>query len=339
MLCCWWLLRWWAVFVWRWFWGMDSLAVHAVSAFESIVLHSPQRLSRCSTSICFIFIRNGLDFTRTFFMMYSGLFSWFTMAFFHFAMGVMCHGHFSFRNGRDVPWPFFFSQWAISFCAIIWIKFSSWFWVQLILQVKWNILSCMNPRRKGRLFKRGLCWIESVLSPPSAAAPSATAATPPSPLLHLRHRHTDLTGNYLRSCARNWAAMNFLHCNLCLATSVLGCSLHSLSAILCSTSRTRKNQWKLRYWRSSISKKLRYRSTKLRYLYMNFSFNIKVIFDIRLLWYRNLLWYRSIFHFEVLQYRSLKTSIWKFYEIRDFNIEVSGLRYRSPISGPISKSK
>ncbi len=31
------------------------------------------------------------------------------MAIFLFAMGVSYHGHFSFRNGRDLPWPFFFS--------------------------------------------------------------------------------------------------------------------------------------------------------------------------------------------------------------------------------------
>jgi hypothetical protein len=24
-------------------------------------------------------------------------------------MGVIYHGHFSFRNGRELPWPFFFS--------------------------------------------------------------------------------------------------------------------------------------------------------------------------------------------------------------------------------------
>ncbi len=96
----------------------------------------------------------------------------------------------------------------------------------------------MKSRTKGRLFKRGLCWIELVLAPPAAAAPSAT---PPSSLLHLRRRQTDLTGYCLRSCARNWVAMNFLHCNLCLATWVLGCSLHSISTTLRSTSRARKN--------------------------------------------------------------------------------------------------
>ena len=47
VLCSWWLLRWWAALIWRWFWHMDSLAVHAFFAFEYIVLHSPQRLSRC----------------------------------------------------------------------------------------------------------------------------------------------------------------------------------------------------------------------------------------------------------------------------------------------------
>ncbi len=118
-------------------------------------------------------------------------------------------------------------------------------------------------------------------------------------------------------------------------------------------SRTRKNQWKhiedLRCRRSSISKyktsisvnefhlwyrsnlrcritsisqKLRYRSTGLLYPYMNFSFDIEVIVDIGLLRCRNLLRYRSIFNIEVLWYRSLKTSISKFCEIRDFDIEV-----------------
>ncbi len=139
------------------------------------------------------FIRNGLDFTSTFFLVYRGQFF------------MIYRGHLSFRNGCDVPWPVFFSQWAwgttfcnlrrhwtISLCAIIWINFSSWFWVQMNLQVKWNALSSFNPRIKGRLFKRGLCWIESVL-PPATAAPFATL---PSPLLHLRRRHADLTGYF-----------------------------------------------------------------------------------------------------------------------------------------------
>ena len=127
--------------------------------------------------------------------------------------------------------------------------------------------------------------------------------------------------------------------------SAISCDLYSLSATLRSTSRTRQNQWKLRYRRSSISKRrssesqiLRYRSTKLRYPYMNFSFDIKVILDIGLrryrsflrYRYRSLLRYRSIFNIEVLRYRRLNTSISKFCEIRDFDIDVNGLRYRSP---------
>jgi hypothetical protein len=33
-------------------------------------------------------------------------------AIFLFAMGVMYQGHFPFCNGRNVPWPFPFLQWA-----------------------------------------------------------------------------------------------------------------------------------------------------------------------------------------------------------------------------------
>ncbi len=75
---------------------------------------------------------------------------------------------------------------------------------------------------------------------------------------------------------------------------------------------------------ASISQKLRYRSTGLRYPYMNFSFNIEVILDIGLLQYRSLVRYQSIFNIKVLRHRSLKTSISRFYEIRDsdFHIEV-----------------
>ncbi len=32
--------------------------------------------------------------------------------FFLFAMGVSYHDLFSFRNGREFPWPFSFLQWA-----------------------------------------------------------------------------------------------------------------------------------------------------------------------------------------------------------------------------------
>jgi hypothetical protein len=32
--------------------------------------------------------------------------------FFLFAMGVSYHDHFSFRDGRELPWPFSFLQWA-----------------------------------------------------------------------------------------------------------------------------------------------------------------------------------------------------------------------------------
>jgi hypothetical protein len=49
--------------------------------------------------------------------------------------------------------------------------------------------------------------------------------------------------------------------------------------------------------------------------------------------------YRSIFNIKVLRYRSLNISISRFCEIRDFDIVVDGLRYPSPISDPISKSK
>jgi hypothetical protein len=33
-------------------------------------------------------------------------------------MGVMYHGHFPFLNGRDMPGPFFFPQWALCTMAI-----------------------------------------------------------------------------------------------------------------------------------------------------------------------------------------------------------------------------
>ncbi len=81
--------------------------------------------------------------------------------------------------------------------------------------------------------------------------------------------------------------------------------------------------------RSSTSQTLRYRSTKLRYQYMNFSFDIEVIFDIGLLQYRSLLVYRSIFNIEVLRYRSLNTSISKVCEIRDFNTFDIEVQYRA----------
>ncbi len=80
--------------------------------------------------------------------------SWFTMAIFRFAMGVMYHGHFSFRNGRDVPlFAICVVIGRIFFCAIIWIISSSWFWVQMNLQVNWNALFSINPRTKGRCSK------------------------------------------------------------------------------------------------------------------------------------------------------------------------------------------
>jgi hypothetical protein len=76
-----------------------------------------------------------------------------------------------------------------------------WYWVHSILQVKRNILSCIKPRTKAACAKEIFCWIGSVLA-------------------HLRHSHEELTGYCLRSCARNWVAMNCLHCNLCLSKTV-----------------------------------------------------------------------------------------------------------------------
>ncbi len=72
---------------------------------------------------------------------------------------------------------------------------------------------------------------------------------------------------------------------------------------------------------------------------MNFSFDIVVIFDIGLLRYRSLLRYQSIFQYRSASISKSETSISKFCEIRDFDIEVNRLRYQSPISSPISKSK
>ncbi len=136
----------------------------------------------------------------------------------------------------------------------------------------------MKPRTKGRLRERDLCWIESVLlAPPAVAAPSVKQ---PSPLHRLRRRHADLTGYYLRAWARNWVAMNCQHCNLCSVTPVPSCSLHSLSATLRQPEPGPKNQWKLRYRRTLISKYKTWFSASISNLI------IKVNFDIEALRYR-----------------------------------------------------
>ncbi len=157
--------------------------------------------------------------------------------------------------------------------------------------------------------------------------------------------------------------MNFLHCNLCLATSVLGCSLHRFPlpfAARAGPERINENFdiEDLRYRRSSISKifdiadtsiskyktsisvyefqlQLEYRSN-LRYRIASISnlevyFDIKVFsiskccldFDIEVLWNKR------------LQYQSQWTSISKSnigpyieVKIKCFDIEVWGLLYR-----------
>lgn len=44
--------------------------------------------------------------------------------FFLFAMGVSYHDHFSFRDGRELPWPFSFLQWAwVSMAIFLFIFF------------------------------------------------------------------------------------------------------------------------------------------------------------------------------------------------------------------------
>ncbi len=104
----------------------------------------------------------------------------------------------------------------------------------------------------------------------------------------------------------------------------------------------------LRYRRSSISQIFDIADTsiskyKTSISVYEFNFDIEVIFesdfDIGLLRCQSLLRYRSIFNIKVLRYRSLNISISRFCEIRDFDIVVDGLRYPSPISDPISKSK
>jgi hypothetical protein len=117
---------------------MDALAIHAVFAFEYLFCILLNASPDVSTSIHFIFIRNGLDFTSTFFirngldftstffLVYRGQFFMVYHGRFLFAMGVMFHGHFSFRNGRDVPlFAICVVIGRISFCAIIWVNFSS----------------------------------------------------------------------------------------------------------------------------------------------------------------------------------------------------------------------
>ncbi len=325
-----------------------------ISHSNTLFLHSPQRLSRCEY----------LDyFPPCFVVLYS-----FASVFFFFFVSLLRSIIWIFHvmSFCAITWIFYVMSFCaiiwifhvMSFCAIIWIFRVIFLWIvsaitcdlyscdelQLpkqfnfrygldsILQVKRNILSCMKPRTKGSLFKRGLCWIESVVTPLAAAAPSAT---PPSRLC-LCFTCNAVTPTWQGTV---WDPGQKLSCN----------EFPALQSVFSDFSTGLQPTFAFRYaaqhepgpkksMKTSISQTLRYRSTKLRYPYMNFSFDIEVIFDIGLLRYRSLLQYRSIFNIEVLRYRSPFTSISQFCEIRYFDIEVNGLLYRSPKSGPISKS-
>ncbi len=116
MLCCWWLFKRWAVFILRWFWRMDSLTVHAVFAFDYIVLHSPQHLSRCAYLDSFPPLCEALDSLIHFLLTFASLLV--LEPFFLF-------GYFSFCNGRFLSVPSSgFSKW---FPSVLSFGFSKWF--------------------------------------------------------------------------------------------------------------------------------------------------------------------------------------------------------------------
>ncbi len=154
----------------------------------------------------------------------------------------------------------------------------------------------MNPRTKGRLRERGflLNWVGSCFTGGrSAICDTAFAFTSPATPSHRPDR-------VLFEILRQKLSCNELPA-LQSVFSDSGTELQPAFAFhyRAPASRARRNQWKLRYRRSSISKKSekpRYRSTKLRSLYMTFSFDIEVIL------YTGLLRYRRDFDIEVLNF-------------------------------------
>jgi hypothetical protein len=161
----------WTFFILQWAWYAIAIFHFAVGVIYHDHSHFAMGVIYCGHfhfAIGMIYsghfsFRNGRDILQPFFLQWAwftmaifhyamGLiyrsqfffsqWAWYTMIIFHFAMGMIYCGHFSFCNGRDLPKPFFVLQWAwytvaIFHFAIITTQWAWLPWPFLISQWAW----------------------------------------------------------------------------------------------------------------------------------------------------------------------------------------------------------